>query len=325
MKTTRLDQLDMKAGSAESRGRGRGRGRGKGEGRGGRGRGRGNTSNDASAKEEDKKRKTSEKALATEGKGAKKEKAKDEKDWEADWQEHWNEEWGDDWNHETWASEEKQWDEAVWWEGYHSLAELDSYKAATPEASAGSTKPSKAPRVKKDAKEKNEAETEVKNRSRPSGRSDSSKATTSMKDNDEKESATKKKREASETKAKAKAKAASNKQVSEFSPFPTHRTERIQEIVKFGKKFFGREHDDEKDVKAAIRAKLKEPKEVCRLNLYWTRSAGGVHVKPLKRDCGCFGLGDSTSAKLQPPVLWAVVGKVAEMWVSCLCGMLFFL
>lgn len=324
MKVTRADQLSMKPskndGGEPGRGRGRGRGRGKGQGRG---KAKGTTNDSAPDKPETP---TPETEPST-TKPPPKKKAKvaecDGCDWEEDWNNHWVEEWGVSWDHQSWGNEQKAWDEYAWWDGYESLSKISKKKpkkVVMREETGGSAKPE--PSASNPGKKVKKITKQKANGSQKTGPKRKAKGDTTHEDDGhctkhKKTSASGSKATASKPQTEATEEIA-KEEGDTYDPLPKRKRKSIKKaLVNFGMNFFGMEDVDKEDLKMRIKERLKSLTH-CRLNLYWSRRASGVHVKPWGHDTGYLPLRPADVDgldQLQWPVVWAVSAKYAELFV----------
>ena len=253
---------------------GRGRGRGKG-----RGRGRGNKAGAGSV--DSSKQKQSKTTKGSKTKNAQ----QDDDDW---WNQAWTKEYGhpdESWGHEDWGSEGWSWDEYAWWEGQHALQDMgqDNDKKRMKQDKGGPEEPPKK-KTKEKKTEKTETET-------PSAASAEPPKKKPKKDKNGKE-------EVEINSAQLKK---DKKKIQQFiALFPAHAGKK-NKIISDGLKEEMRSH--------LLLSELVE----CRLNIYWTRPACGVHSRSLKCDLATFAIPD-------PDGSFPVVSRLAA---AVKCGELF--
>lgn len=342
---TRLDQLKMKQAKADEeddkKGRGRGRGRGGARGRG-RGRGRGKGPEDQE-KESDPPAETS--TAKPKKTPAKTRNDAKESDWAA-----WGTAdawigWTEGWDQESWA-----WDSYAWWEHQVASHELEQQHAGSSTTASASnprkTESSddkgtekndqndkaekKTPKeIKKDDKKKTSKETkkveESQQEEKPTKRDKKQKA----KDEDDAVSAKKcRKQEGHGAESVSKKRKKLQEPPAEepviekvetldpskvMSPDANNKT--VNKILNFMKGFEGMQKDA---AEYAMRGRLLDFK-ACRMNVYWSRIAVGLHHRKQKVDFAYF---KPRHADCPPQFLMAAAMKAAEIVATRLLGVM---
>lgn len=339
-KTTRLDQLQMKAKTKatddtgeEKAPKGRGRGKGKGRGRGRGGQGKGNQ-----VKQDPEGTEAEPSAPPEKRKRTPKGKHKEE-DWAA-WGTDgaWAQGWGDDdWDEEGWA-----WDSLAWWDSQCTTAELGqpdhkkaktnkSRKASTTQAADASTgEHTKEEDKVKDGKKKktctpqdeemtakpvttDETETPASRKSKnKSGKTAQQKkmekirrdkATPMDKPKPVKTSKSKRGREASTHTEAAPA------DIPSLDDLPVRKQKRVVQIMSFMAGFKNMEDDA---AQLLMRGRLEDFK-ACRMNVYWTRGAVGLHMRKERKDFAYFRPLCRSDFKCPPKFQMAAAMKGAEI------------